>query len=87
MCHDDVHRAASSRAASGGADGAGGSVGRRCAQPDDTTVSALARHLGVAWHTAWTAIEAEAKARVAKPERLAGVKTSGSMSTSGGRRG
>ena len=28
---------------------------------DDTTVSALARHLGVDWHTAWTAIEAEAK--------------------------
>ena len=44
---------------------------------DDTTVSALARHLGVAWHTAWTAIEAEAKARVAQPERLAGVKTLG----------
>jgi len=44
---------------------------------DDTTVSALARHLGVAWHTAWTAIETEAKARVAVPERLAGVKTLG----------
>jgi hypothetical protein len=44
---------------------------------DDTTVSAMARHLGVAWHTAWTAIEAEAKARVAVPERLAGVKTLG----------
>ena len=28
---------------------------------DDTTVSALGRHLGVDWHTAWTAIEAEAK--------------------------
>jgi hypothetical protein len=36
---------------------------------DDTTVSALARHLGVAWHTAWSAIETEAKARVAVPER------------------
>jgi len=44
---------------------------------DDTTVSALARHLGVAWHTAWTAIETDAKARVARPERLAGVKTLG----------
>ena len=44
---------------------------------DDTTVSALARHLGVAWHTAWSAIETEAKARVAQPERLAGVKTLG----------
>jgi hypothetical protein len=40
-------------------------------------VSALARHLGVAWHTAWSAIETEAKARVARPERLAGVKTLG----------
>ena len=27
---------------------------------DDTTVSALARHLGVDWHTCWDAIEAEA---------------------------
>lgn len=44
---------------------------------DDTTVSALARHLGVAWHTAWAAIETEAKNRVARPERLAGVKTLG----------
>jgi transposase len=44
---------------------------------DDTTVSALARHIGVAWHTAWSAIETEAKARVAQPERLAGVKTLG----------
>jgi transposase len=44
---------------------------------DDTTVSALARHLGVAWHTAWSAIETEAKARVAQSERLAGVKTLG----------
>jgi transposase len=40
---------------------------------DDTTVSALARHLGVDWHTAWTAIEAEAKVRVGKPERLHNV--------------
>jgi transposase len=30
---------------------------------DDTTVSALARHLGIAWHTAWTAIETEADVR------------------------
>jgi transposase len=44
---------------------------------DDTTVSALACHLGVAWHTAWTAIETEARARVAVPERLAGVRTLG----------
>jgi hypothetical protein len=26
---------------------------------DDTTVSALARHLGVDWHTCWDAIEVE----------------------------
>ena len=44
---------------------------------DDTTVSALARHLGVAWHTAWTAIETEAKARVGDPARLSGVRTLG----------
>jgi len=29
---------------------------------DDITVSALARHLGVDWHTCWDAIEVEAKA-------------------------
>src|SRR5207342_3896871 len=44
---------------------------------DDTTVSALARHLGVDWHTAWTAIETEAEARVGQPERLKNVKTLG----------
>jgi len=44
---------------------------------DDTTVSALARHLGVDWHTAWNAIEVEARARVGDPQRLAGVKTLG----------
>ena len=44
---------------------------------DDTTVSAVARHLGVAWHTAWSAIEVEARARVADPGRLANVKTLG----------
>jgi transposase len=44
---------------------------------DDTTVSALARHLGVDWHTLWDAVEAEAKLRVAEPDRLAGVKTLG----------
>jgi transposase len=40
---------------------------------DDTTVSALARHLGVDWHTAWDAIEVEATARTNDPARLAGV--------------
>ena len=44
---------------------------------DDTTVSALARHLGVDWHTAWDAIEVEAKARTSDPARLQDVKTLG----------
>ena len=44
---------------------------------DDTTVSALARHLGVDWHTAWNAIEIEAKVRTGDPTRLTGVKTLG----------
>jgi transposase len=44
---------------------------------DDTTVSALARHLGVDWHTCWDAIEVEAQARTANPDRLRGVKTLG----------
>jgi hypothetical protein len=77
LCHDDVHRTASGRAASGDADGAGVRWATDALSHDDTTVSALARHLGVAWHTAWTAIETEAKNRVARPERLAGVKTLG----------
>jgi transposase len=44
---------------------------------DDTTVSAIARHLGVDWHTCWNAIKAEAGRRVKKPERLKGVQTLG----------
>jgi transposase len=44
---------------------------------DDTTVSALARHLGVEWHTAWDAIKVEAKARVYHPTRLGGVTSLG----------
>jgi transposase len=44
---------------------------------DDSTVSALARHLGVDWHTCWDAVEAEAKRRVADPARLQGVDTLG----------
>ena len=44
---------------------------------DDTTVSALARHLGVDWHTAWDAIEVEAQARTSDPDRLRGVTTLG----------
>jgi transposase len=44
---------------------------------DDTTVSALARHLGVDWHTCWDAVEVEAKARTNDPHRLRGVRTLG----------
>jgi transposase len=44
---------------------------------DDTTVSALARHLGVDWHTLWDAVEVEASARLDTPDRLAGVRTLG----------
>ena len=44
---------------------------------DDTTVSALARHLGVDWHTCWDAIEVEARARIGDPARLKDVKTLG----------
>jgi hypothetical protein len=62
---------------------------------DDTTVSAIARHLGVPssrtrvrvsqdCHTAWNAIKTEAAKRVAKPERVKGVRTLGWTSTSGG---
>ena len=40
---------------------------------DDATVSALARRLGVDWHTLWDAIEVEATARVGDPGRLQGV--------------
>ena len=44
---------------------------------DDTTVSALARHLGVDWHTCWNAVEVEARARTSDPARLQNVKTLG----------
>lgn len=44
---------------------------------DDTTVSAIARQLGVDWHTAWAAIKTEATRRIKNPERLKGVKTLG----------
>ena len=40
---------------------------------DDTTVSALARHLGVDWHTLWDAIELEAGRVGQPPARLKGV--------------
>ena len=44
---------------------------------DDTTVSALARRLGVGWHTVWRAVKVEATRRAARPGRLAGVATLG----------
>jgi transposase len=44
---------------------------------DDTTVSALARHLGVDWHTLWAAVKGEAVRRTKRRERLDGVRTLG----------
>ena len=44
---------------------------------DDTTVSAIARRLGVAWDTCWSAIKADAQTRIAEPDRLKGIKTIG----------
>ena len=44
---------------------------------DDTSVSALARHLGVDWHTVMDAVRAEAERRLADPARLTGVRTLG----------
>lgn len=44
---------------------------------DDTTVSALARRLGVDWHTLWDAVADEARHRLGDPGRLAGVRTLG----------
>jgi len=40
---------------------------------DDTTISALARRLGVDWHTLWDAVRPLAAARAAAPARLEGV--------------
>jgi transposase len=44
---------------------------------DDTTVSALARRLGVGWHTVWRAVKVEATRRADRPGRLDGVATLG----------
>lgn len=44
---------------------------------DDTTVSAIARHLGVAWDTCWSAVKTAAATRLADPARLGGIKTIG----------
>ena len=77
VCDNDVQRGTRSGTAPGGAHGAGGDRAADAITHDDTTVSALARHLGVDWHTAWNAIEVEAKTRVGQTERLARVKTLG----------
>jgi len=44
---------------------------------DDTTVSALARRLGVAWDTCMNAVASAAKDLVTRPERPQGIKTLG----------
>jgi transposase len=44
---------------------------------DDTTVSALARHLRVDWHTLWRAVKAEAIRRTSGQTRLSNVRTLG----------
>jgi transposase len=44
---------------------------------DDTTVSALARHLRVDWHTLWNAVRGEAVRRTSDPGRGRGVRTLG----------
>ena len=41
-------------------------------EQDDTTISALARRLGVGWHTLWRAVKAEAAAQAARPGRRDG---------------
>ena len=46
-------------------------------EADDTTVSALARRLGVGWHTLWRAVRVEAAGRVVRPGRLDGVEPLG----------
>ena len=44
---------------------------------DDTTVSAIARRLGVAWMTCWNAIVGNARVLIERPERVRGVTTIG----------
>jgi hypothetical protein len=44
---------------------------------DDRTVSALARHVRVDWHTLWPAVKAEAVTRTSRPERLAWPRSAG----------
>jgi hypothetical protein len=51
---------------------------------DDTTVSALARHLGVDWHTLMDAIRGHATARIETPSGWPASRPSEWTSTSGG---
>jgi transposase len=51
---------------------------------DDTTVSALARHLGVDWHTLWAAVKRRRLDAPADPSAAAGCARSAWTSTSGG---
>jgi len=44
---------------------------------DDTTMSAIARHLGVAWDTCWSAIKPHAETLIKVSGRVRGVKTIG----------
>jgi transposase len=44
---------------------------------DDTSVSAVARRLGVDWHTVWDAVRPVMKRRVENPSRLSGVTSLG----------
>ena len=44
---------------------------------DDTTVSAIARRLGVAWMTCWNGVQGAATTLVGRPERVRGVSTIG----------
>jgi transposase len=44
---------------------------------DDTTVSAIARRLGVNWHTCWNAVKKHAKTSIDIKKRASGVKAIG----------
>jgi transposase len=54
---------------------------------DDTTVSAIARRLGVNWHTCWNAVKKHAETSIDIKKRASGVKAIGWTSTSGARAG
>ena len=43
----------------------------------DMDLPAIARHLGVAWNTCWSAVKAAASTRLADPSRLENIKTLG----------